>query len=61
MKKTKRGSVPQKSPTSSVYACPACGSTSFDGVSGTSIEGGSPDLDIISDTIKCAQCGKEYK
>lgn len=56
------------------YICPACGSTSFidEGLAnykddvkistsktGMTIEGGSPVLDIIKNTIKCAKCGKE--
>ena len=56
------------------YACPACGSTSFIdeglanykdlvkismGRSGMTVEGGSPELDIIKSTIKCSKCGKE--
>jgi Zn finger protein HypA/HybF involved in hydrogenase expression len=61
--------------TRTVYPCPACGSTSFiqegmanfkenvtiyEGSSGTVIEGSSPDLDIITETTKCTQCGKAY-
>jgi len=56
------------------YTCPACGSISFieeglanykDSVkistskSGMTVEGGSPELDVITNTIKCAKCGKE--
>ena len=57
------------------YTC-ACGSSSFinegtanfrdqvslsKGKSGLIISGGSPDLDIISSTLKCAQCGAEVE
>ena len=56
------------------YTCSACGSTSFidEGLAnykdivkisasktGMTIEGGSPELDIVKSTIKCAKCGKE--
>ena len=52
--------------------CSACGSASFieEGlanykdhvtISGSTVEGGCPELDIISSTIKCARCGKEYE
>ncbi len=56
-----------------IYACP-CGSTSFidegmanykDNVTisfrkgAMRVEGGDPQLDIISSTIKCAKCGAE--
>lgn len=56
------------------FACPACGNTSFvdeglanykdivkisTGKTGMTIEGGSPELDIIRSTIKCSKCGKE--
>ncbi|OGB89309.1 hypothetical protein A2625_03990 [candidate division WOR-1 bacterium RIFCSPHIGHO2_01_FULL_53_15] len=57
------------------YTC-ACGSSSFinegmanyreevsisKGRSGLVLSGGSPDLDIISSTLKCAQCGAEVE
>lgn len=69
MKKKKENKDPR-----STFTCPACGSTAFiqegmanfkDNVTiyetrtGTTIEGGSPELDIISETTKCAQCGQE--
>ena len=63
-----------KKETKSIYICPACGSPSFvdEGLAnykdivtismnktGMTVEGGSPELDIIKSTIKCAKCGKE--
>lgn len=65
----------EKGKKEGLYSCPACGSTSFideglanyrDSVrismikTGMTIEGGSPELDIIKSTIKCAKCGKDF-
>lgn len=64
----KKGNEPKKKEQ---YAC-ACGSTSFieEGLanfreeitisaSGV-LEGGCPEIDVLSSDIKCAQCGAEY-
>jgi ribosomal protein S27AE len=64
----------KKEETISIYNCPACGGNSFieeglanykdsvkisTGRSGMTVEGGSPELDVIKSTIKCVKCGKE--
>lgn len=63
--------MPKKNKNEGKTAC-ACGSTAFiqeglanykDGITISAkgvLEGGCPELDIITSTIKCAQCGAEY-